>query len=353
MAQPQKPEDAANLIDALASKQLGPAGPQEGAIPQPSPQAGEPTGETPPAPEETNQGKAAEQGSPETEGDKVVEEAIVYDVDWGEGQEKRQLTANQIKSTFDRYSAMNFKNAQYKPVNDVIEAVMRDNPGMNPQQLAKEMTALYKAAQSNPTLGNTTGEKSGDSQEKTPSNLDGLLKKWSDDNAIELPPGYKDILVSGVSEVDQIKAELGRTQQMLRQVMAQGQGIADAAKNASQQGQQDKVSAARQQIANNLDRVQGHLGLQDDKAQDFMLFAAERGYTMEDFIDGNLTLKVMSDFKNNMDGPEMDRMREIAKRRQAYTGSMGSSPTAQGTEPQGESTFDKFAAGKMAQKGIS
>jgi hypothetical protein len=85
-----------------------------------------------------------------------------------------------------------------------------------------------------------------------------------------------------------------------------------------------------------------------------MMFAAERGFTMEDFVDPQMTIRVMQDFKNNMDSPEMERMRAIAQRRQAFTGSLGSTPAAapSNAEPAGESTFDSLASKIMSRKGI-
>ena len=44
-----------------------------------------------------------------------------------------------------------------------------------------------------------------------------------------------------------------------------------------------------QSIANNLDQAQAALRLPDDKGNDFMIFAAERGFTLEDFADQTLT----------------------------------------------------------------
>ena len=85
-----------------------------------------------------------------------------------------------------------------------------------------------------------------------------------------------------------------------------------------------------------------------------MMFAAERGFTMEDFVDPQMTIRVMQDFKNNMDSPEMERMRAIAQRRQAFTGSLGSTPAAvpSNAEPAGESTFDSLASKIMNRKGL-
>ena len=154
-----------------------------------------------------------------------------------------------------------------------------------------------------------------------------------------------------------IQSQLQQTQQMLQQVLANSAGVADAAKAGMQGAQTQQIQAVRQQIANNIDRVQQAIGLPDSAANDFMVFAGERGYTLEDFVDPQLTIKVMQDFKNNMNSPEMERMKAMAERRQAYTGSLGSTPSAStapananATEP---STFDKLANQAMANRGFS
>ena len=350
MATPQDPQAMAAMVDQIAARQMG-VDPQAQAAPEAAPAKEE-------APkDDSTEGKAAEKGSPETEGDKIGADAIIYEIEFGEN-DNRKLTPQQIKSTFERYSALNYKNAQYKPVMDLVEQIMRENPGINSKQLADQMNNFYKAQQSNPTMGNTEGEKSGEYSKDAAAksgDLDSMLKKWEDENAASLPPGYKEMLVGQNQSMAQMQQQLMATQQMLQQVMAQSQGVADAARTGMQEGQNQQVNAVRQQIANNIDRVQQALRLPDDKANDFMVFAAERGYTMEDFVDPQLTIKVMQDFKNNMDSPEMERMRGIAQRRQAFTGSLGSSPSA--NAPAGdmpaESTFDKFASAAMSRRGIS
>lgn len=315
---------------------------------------------------DSDEDKATEKGGPETEGDRMGADAIIYEVEFGEGN-KRQLTPQQIKSTFERYSSLNHKQAQYKPVLDVVEQVMRDNPGVNSKQIADYMKSVMKAQKSNPTMGNTQDNQSqspdgqghqnsqnGQGQQK---DLETMLKDWEEENAASLPPGYKEMVMNGQQGMAQMQQQLQATQQMLRQVMAQSQGVADAAKEGVQQGQEQQVDAVRQQIGNNIDRVQQALELPDEKAEDFMVFAAERGFTLEDFVDPQLTLKVMTDFKNNMDSPEMERMRQIAQRRQAYTGSLGSTPSATpgaeaGMQDQ-PSRVDQMAERIMAQRGMS
>ena len=122
MATPQSPEQMAAAVDSLASKRMG-VEQQVAPAPQGAPAQK-------PEQKETSADQVAEKGSPETEGDKVGADAIIYDIDFGDGQ-NRQLTPQQIKSTFERYSAMNYKNAQYKPVMDLVEQIMRENPSMN------------------------------------------------------------------------------------------------------------------------------------------------------------------------------------------------------------------------------
>lgn len=341
MATPQSPDQMAAMVDNIAAKQMGVA-PEQQAPAKEEPKT------------DTAQDKAADKGSPQTEGDKAQEPAIVYDVAFGD--QTRQLTPQQIASTFERYSALNHKQAQYKPVLDLVDQYMR-NTGTNPKQFAKQLSALQKAAQANPQMGNTEGDKSGPPYPKSQksSDLDTNLRKWEEDNAASLPPGYRDMVVGQQQGMAQMQQQLAQTQKMLQQVLAQSQGMTAAAKEGMAGATNKQAQAIKQQIANNIDRSQQALKLPDDKAQDFMTFAAERGYTMEDFADIQLTYKVMQDFRNNMDSPEMERMRQIAQRRQAFTGSLGSTPNASPAPEagaEGPSRFDEFASAQMAKRGL-
>lgn len=352
MATPQNPQDQAAMIDAIAANTMG----VEPAVPQQAAPAPEPK-------KDTAADTAAEKGSPETEGDKMTAEAIIYEIDFGEtdqegNKKNRKLTPQQIKSTFDRYSAMNYKNAQYKPITDVIENYMRANPGSTPQQIAEQLESISKANQSNPTMGNTDNAQSTAPSGQTAMSADEMSKameKWEEDNAATLPPGYKEMMNANGSGMANMQKALAETQNMLKMVLANSQGVADAAKGQVEGAQNQQINAVRGQIANNIDRVQQALGLPDSAADDFMVFAAERGFTMEDFVDPQMTVKVMQDFKNNMDSPEMERMRNIAQRRQAFTGSLGATPSASGgAAPTPEqSTFDQFAASAMAKRGMT
>lgn len=349
---PQDQAAAASTIDAIASKRMGVAPQQQQAPAQ---------AQTKPAPD-SNQDKAANQGSPQTEGDKIKESPLVFEIDFDEN-DKRKLTPEQIKSTFQRYSDLNYKQAQYKPILDLVENIRKANPNATPKQIAAHMDAIMRAQSKNPTMGNTAGDQSGDNKAKpaamSPDDVESQLKKWEEDNAASLPPGYKDMMKANTEApktMAQMRQAMGQMQKMLQAVLAQTQGVADAARTGTQQAQTKEVSAIKQTIANNIDRVQQHLKLPDESANDFMVFAAERGFTLEDFVDPGLTIKVMQDFKNQMSSPEMERMRQIAQRRQAYTGSMGATPSAGGEGPGAsgpDAAFEQMASAAMSKRGMA
>ena len=342
MALPQDPQAAASMIDQMASSKMG-VSPQ---MAQPAPAA--------PKDKDSAEDKASAKGSPQTEGDKMSAEAIVYEIDMGDGN-KRPLTENQIKSTFQRYASLNHQNAQNGPINSLVAKIQKANPNATSKQIADKIDNMLKAGKSNPTLGNTKGERSGDAPKN--EDADAMMTKWELDNAATLPPMYREMMQGNGQQgqsMAAVRQELAKTQQMLQQVMAQTTGVADAAKSGLQQAEGTQIAAMQKQIANNVDRVQAHLQLEDGQAEPFMAFAAERGFTMEDFINPQLTLKVMTDFKNNMNSPEMERIKAIAEKRQAMTGSFGSTPTV---GPAGEapsaSRFDDFASKAMAGKGMT
>jgi hypothetical protein len=135
-------------------------------------------------------------------------------------------------------------------------------------------------------------------------------------------------------------------QGMLAKVLQQGEAAADGAAKQAIEAQDMKGKAASQMIANNLDKGAAQVGLSDEMAEDFRVFANERGYTEDDFIDAGLTMRVMTDFKNSMDSEEMASLRDIHKRRQAFTGTISQTPQAgdamSAPEPEGDPTLNRL-----------
>jgi len=322
MAQPNQQQ----ILDELSGR-----GPAPDAQAAPSNQA-----EATP-PKDSTQDKAAEAGSPETEGDKSAKDPVVYDIQMGE--QTRKMTPEQIAQTLQKYAQLNYKQTQFKPVIDTIGQYMATNPGVTPQQIAEGMKQFLAQSSGQKTMGddgqpNRAGEPQGKPAEgqRSAEEISKALDKWEEENAASLPPGYREMLMgqNGGDQLAQLQTQLQQMQRMLQGVLASSAGTADAARQGMQQAQGQQAQAIKRQIATNLDRVQQHLGLPDEKANDFMVFAAERGYTLEDFIDPQVTIRVMTDFKNAMDSPEMERLRSIAQRRQAFTGAAGGTPSGQG-----------------------
>lgn len=337
MAEPVSPQDAAAFIERAAAAATG--GQQQQQAPQ-QPKAGQPQ-------QNTNVGNAESQGAPATEGTKMAQDAIVFEVPIGENQ-TRKMTPQQIKSVLDRYSALNYQHAQAKPLLDVANAYLRANPHTNPQQLALRLLDMARAEQSNPQMGAGVQRQDQQRARSAPNDPD-ALKKWAEENAVSLPPGYEHMLQSQ----QQTQAQMQQMMMAMQRMMAQTQGITQAAAMANRQVQGDRNEVIRNQIGMNIDRVQQALQIPGEAADDFMMFASERGYTLEDFIDPNLTAKVMTDFKRAMSGPEMEQIRQVAQRRQAYTSAgLGSMPgqggNAQGQ--QGESPLDRLAQSALEKK---
>ena len=347
---PQDPQQMAAAVDRIAANQMG-VDPQ-----QPQPAAEAPAKDS--APKDTGADQAAEQGSPQTEGDAVQDEAVSYiEIEMGtkDNPNLRKLTPESIKGTLSRYAALNAKNAMMSPVNKVVEGILRSNPGLTPQTLAEKMDALARGQQANPTLGNVDGDQQDKPGQPDYKDLDASLAEYEETEGVRLPPGYKNMLAGNVGSMQQLQQEVMQNRQMLQQVMAMAQGQTAAARDGMQQAQNTQVQAVRQQIANNLDAAQAKHNLPDENGQEFMMFIAERGYMMEDLADPGLTDKLVTDYANTRNSPEMDRLRGIAERRQAYTGSIGqSTPSAAGTEPAApDATFDRFRDMAMTQKNLA
>lgn len=317
MATQQTPQEQQASLDAMAALAQGRQGQ-------------EPQGKASDAP--TQQEQAMQSLAPKTEGEQQQQPAALVELDIGNGQ-KRQLTQSQILGMMDRYKNLNYQQMQAKPLLDAANSAMQEL-GMNQEQFlghmqelmgkAKEKNTQFKGEDEHPNKVSAPPGQGADPQ------FDAELKAWEDQNAASLPPMYKEML----AQQRQMAQGIGIMHQMMQQLMAGQQGQLRAAAQVSQQAQQMGTSNMREAIANNLNRVQQQLGLGDDTAQDFMTFSAERGYSLEDFLDPELTLKVATDFNNSINSGELSRLKDVAARRQAYTGAsdqsaMGGAQAAQ------------------------
>ena len=338
---------ADNLIDRVNKAQgLAPAEPQ--------------------ATETDNREATEKAAAPQTEGDKITEPAAqplsneemsaLYKIKIGD--QERELTDAQIAGTFERYRDLNFKHSNMKPVIDTVSQLM-ERTGIDADAMNNEIIAALKAKQHNPTMGqqsnapNTTQQ--GDKGEAPNDLLSGdMLSQYEEQNAVQLPPGYRELLAGR----DATSQQLQQMQMMMQQLLAQSQGVADAARQAGQQQAVDRGQLMQQRISSNIDQAaQRHLGTTGtDSANDFLAFIYERGYTTDDFVDPALADRAMADFANLRNQPEMERLRQAAQRRQAFSfnGTMGNTAgqgaAAAAAPTEAATPFDQMADAAMTKR---
>ena len=342
------------MIAQIAAQQLG-AAPEAAAPPQQAAPQGPPP-ETPPTISEQAQEKLA----PETEGDKQQEEAFI-NVDMGDGR-KQTMSASQVAGMSSRYKDLNHKNAtRYKPMEpalQIIENVMANakqaGHDVSGEDMAQFLQASIEAYTKNPTMG--------DQRDPTPDRPDGNraameaedeLSAWEDANAVKLPPMYR----QGMQLIQQLQGENAQMRQMMQGLVQQAQGVSQDAGQALQTANTRANDAYKQQAVNNLNQMQQSLGFPDDADTDFFNFAYGRGYTEDDFLDPELTMKIGQDFAANRSQPEMERLRALNERRQAFTGAVNPMPTggaAAVAAPNPDQQFmDAVAAQAMQKRGLA
>lgn len=304
-----------------------------------------------PAPQQQQQ-PPQEQESPPTVAEQVAQKTgqpdqppvQVFELDIG-GQ-KRQFSESQLRGTVERYTALNSRwQSEVAPAQPIIEYANKlmsraKESGIDctMEQVVEYLDAAARAFQHNATMGQQQPQQAAPVQAQAQPSLgmapqdgsavneDAIWEQWEQENAISLPPQLK----TAAKRTGQLETALAETQQMMSQLisMISGQGSAAQAEahGAINQAQEMQASAVQRQIGVNLNRIQQQLGLPDEAEQDFMRFAFDRGYTLEDFIDPQLLLNVATDFKNNMNSGEVSRLREIAQRRQAFTGTVQGAP---------------------------
>lgn len=345
------PEMDNALIQQMSQQQLGGAAPQAAA---PQPQQDPTKVDSPPSTAE----KAQAAVSPSTEGDKSREESFI-EVQFADGR-KEVMSASQVAGMATRYKDLNHKNAtKYKPLEpaiDFLETMVSNARAAGKEVSGDDVTqfvqAAIKAYTSNPRMGNQqdpTPDRPDGKSGQVANQIDEEIRRWEQENAVSLPPMYR----QGMQLIGQLQAENAQMRQMMGGIIQQAQGVNQQASQMAQSSSQQAADAFRVQAANNLNSAQQALQLPDEAEQDFFDFAFGRGYTLEDFVDRDLTIKVMQDFAANRATPEMERLRSLNQRRQAFTGAATSSPGmggAAGVQSNADQDFMQAVAAKAMQK---
>lgn len=313
------PEDAMH-VDRMAATAMGVA--QE----QPAPNI-----EPPKTPTEQITSEAA----PVTEADAQRSSPVVYEMEDKDGN-KIPVTADQYFGMKERYGKLNYEHANLKPVTDLAKSLMQTH------RIDAKTTAdlLHKLANEPINKGDNTPK---------PDEVD-ALSQWESDNGVDSKP-----IRDNQDMMKMMQAQIDRQNKILEAMMTRQAGVTDAARDAMQNVNQRESDVMNQTFANNMNLVQQKFGFTDEQYQNFVDYYKERGYVEEDMIDPFMAVRVGQDFSNNMQAPQLKRLREQAERRMASTGSIGSSPSSgqAAAGPQGDSDIDRIASSIMAKRNPS
>ena len=71
---------------------------------------------------------------------------------------------------------------------------------------------------------------------------------------------------------------------------------------------------------------------------------------MEDFVDSGLVNKIVSDFKNQKNTPEFNRLQGMAKRRESFLKSQKTAPTSKMAAKPKDEMMDRLTAKGIASR---
>lgn len=270
--------------------------------------------------------QAATAGAAEGEGDKMDAAAFIEIAMDPEGNQKRRLTEQQIRATYERYGQLNHKHSEMKPVVTLAEQLMKQT-GAKPEQVAAYMVeAMRRASTSNTQMGGDgkqTDRPGADTAAPQPTKEgEDPLAIWERDHDVALPPGYREQMQG----MEGLKQQINQLGQMLQGVLQVARGSSKDADAAQAEAATQASERIRHTIAQNLDTAAAQNGLGEADLEDFQVYMAERGYGLEDFADPDLSQKVVKDFAAMKAQPEFERMRNIHSRRQGFTGTLGATP---------------------------
>lgn len=324
----------ADLINSVVNQQMGV---EQQAAPAQQPPAK-------PADKPTPQEQATSQVAPKTEGTQSKADPFEF-FDAGNG---KVYTPEQLRGITSRYSDMNYKHqTEIAPnaksinfLNQLRQQAAAEGHTLDDDQMASMLEAALTAFASNPVIGNKGQQAPNNgnparqdvpvqTQTGTATDIEAQLSQWEQQNAVSLPPMYKD----AIAKTGSLEQQIAQLTAMVQGLTKQGNQIATDAEGKLKQAQQANSDAGKQQIINNLNRIQTEFQFPDEAEQDFMAFVQGRGYDVWELMDLTLARTLATDFKNNQQAPDLERFRQMAQKRQAFTGNLSPSP---GNAPAGQ-----------------
>ena len=151
-------------------------------------------------------------------------------------------------------------------------------------------------------------------------------------------------------------AALPQITQQNQQLMQAVQGMLQNAQGSAKQGAElaasgiaDKSLQWPRGLLTTLTVWRMKTGLSEDQAEDFRIFALSAVTLLKISLTPSLPEGWRMTTKNSVQSGDMERLRDIAKRRQAFTGTVGNTPQSEmasetGVEAEGDSTLNRLAA---------
>ena len=353
-----------DIISQIAAQKLGPA-PVDPAAAQAQPQQPPPPPKADPSP--TGMEKAQSKLSPKDPSKEATEAAVNF-LKVGD----KEYTEDQVRGTMSRYKDLNYKWQSNKPIIDVIaqitEQAKKNGYEPKPEEMAGMVDAAIKAYVKDPQMGGQKQKMQEEKGGKAPmsnsadgeevgelGDTDAAYEKWERENAVKLPPGFKETASTSKGMAAKMDQMMAMFQQVLQGGMA-GQQAQEQAAQQVQGAQKMQSDAVTKMVTNNLMSAFQQNGLPtspEDRA-DFRQFAAQRGYDFPDFIDQEMASTVVADYKANKDAPEMQRFRQIMSKRQPYT-EVGASSGGAAPAPSApaDPMFQQMLGSAMQKRGMN
>lgn len=365
-----------DLIAQIASQHLGAPPPQ--AAPQGVPPGAPPQGAVPPGPppsppkadpSPTDIEKAQAKVAPKDPGaqDSASDEGVRF-IKVGD----REYTESQLQGMLTRYPQANSKIMMNKPVLDLVDQLMgsakSNGYDAKPEEVAGLLKAAVEAFTKDPQFGNKQGQPENRQGSAKPAmsasdepdgqgDVEAAFERWEKENAVKLPPGFKDMSNQNKALASQVQQLTAMMQQLVQG--AQG-GAAQVVQGASQQlaqAQSLSAEASTRMITTNLNNAfaQANVPVDPQTRRDFQMFAAQRGYDFPDFMDSDMTKTVVGDFIASRNSPEFQRLKQVMERRQAFTGSVEGAPGTSGAAPAqgGDPILAGLVSSAMQKRGMA
>ena len=249
-------------------------------------------------------------------------------------------TPEQIKGMVSRYKGMNYEHqTKVAPIkksveilNQLRQTAQTEGLEIDDDGLAAILENALTAYSKNPVVNKgttppqTTGRQDFDVNTQTGNGegktIEEQMAEWERDNAITLPPAYKQAVLQSGNLANQVQ----QLTEMVKNITKVGADTAATAEDKLKQATAANADAGKQQIMNNMARIQNEYKFPDESEQDFMAFVQARGYDLWELMDYNMAKTLAEDFKNNQASPELERIRQIHQKRQAFTGNLAPAP---------------------------